>query len=233
MTDRVGAQGRSQSQEADILETAAMRRLPLLLSLLLFGACASHDGREPDTETPVTQRVELRASIASVQLAQNCPDPAAALEETPAAAMPIQQGAAARMKGDSQGNWSPPCTQSTVHLTIAHDGKETLPFEVKAMRLTQAGQGGVLASVPYRGPQRWVEGSSRYETWDEKLAASTELKVSYKLGEPDWSLVSKAIGSDDTYGKRYVLEVDVSFAGRTITLRSPEFEREYPHVVVT
>ncbi|HWB78190.1 MAG TPA: hypothetical protein VG755_24665 [Nannocystaceae bacterium] len=219
-----------------------MRRLPLLLSLMLFGAaCASHDGREPDTETPVTQRVELRASIASVQLAQNCPDPAAAPasadQAKPAAAMPPSesavpsQGAAARMKGDS--NWSPPCTQSTVQLTIAHDGNETLPFEVKAMRLTQAGQGGVLASVPYRGPQRWVDSGSRYETWDEKLAAKAELKVSYKLGEPDWSLVSKAIGSDDTYGKRYVLEVDVSFAGRTITLRSPEFEREYPHVVVT
>lgn len=217
-----------------------MRRLPLLLSLVLFGAaCASHDGREPDTETPVTQRVELRASIASVQLAQNCPDPAATDQQKPAAAMPPRegdvpsQGAAARMRGDSQGNWSPPCTQSTVQLTIAHDGKETLPFEVKAMRLTQAGQGGVLASVPYRGPQRWVDSGSRYEPWDEKLAAATELKVSYKLGEPDWSLVSKAIGSDDTYGKRYVLEVDVAFAGRTITLRSPEFEREYPHVIVT
>ena len=45
--------------------------------------------------------------------------------------------------------------------------------------------------------------------------------------------MTQALGNTDVYGARYVLEVDVAFAGRRITIRSPEFQREYPHVVVT
>lgn len=210
-----------------------MRPIHLLLcGVLASTACTSHDGHEP--EPPTATKIELRAAIASVQLAQDCPDPPAAPPAAqPAVMQELAPGAAARMRGDGSGDWSPPCTQSAVQLTLSHDGKDTQPFEIKAMRLTQAGQGGVLASVPFRSPSRWIVDGNRYDAWDQKLAPATELKVSYKLGEPDWSLVAKTLGNDDTFGKRYVLEVDVSFAGRSITLRSPEFEREHPHVIVT
>jgi hypothetical protein len=46
--------------------------------------------------------------------------------------------------------------------------------------------------------------------------------ASYKLAAPAGRLVS-----------RTVLELDVRFDGRTITLRSPEFQHEPPHVMVT
>ncbi|MBC8073622.1 MAG: hypothetical protein IAG13_35195 [Deltaproteobacteria bacterium] len=216
-------------------------------ALCLATACASHDGQEPELETPRTAATELRATIASVQLAQDCPDPPAPAAQTPAAQEPAQPHEVMPSPGDVErersagamapgaalpggGGWAPPCTQSGVQLTLSHDGKEALPFEIKAMRLTAAGQGGVLATVPFRGPTKWTE-ADRYEPWDQQLAPAAELKASYKLGEPDWAMVART--PDDTFGKRFVLEVDVVFAGRSMTLRSPEFERERPHVIVT
>lgn len=214
------------------------------LAVCLATACASHEGPEPELETPTAVAAELRATIASVQLAQDCPDPPAAAAQTPAPASAVappagdveRERAAGKMSPGAAmpggGGWTPPCTQSGVQLTLSHDGEDALPFEIKAMRLTAAGQGGVLATVPFRGPSKWTD-AGRYDPWDQRLAPGTELKASYKLGEPDWSMVAKTLGNDDTYGKQFVLEVDVVFAGRSITLRSPEFEREHPHVIVT
>jgi hypothetical protein len=211
-----------------------MRLAHVLTILLASAACTSHEGHEPGTETPASN-VALRATIASVMLSEDCPDkdeaPAQGRKESAAKSMErVAPGAA---MGDSpDGSWSPPCSQSSMQITISHDGKSAMPFEVKAVRLTAAGTGALLGTVPYRKPSRWTD-DGRYEAWDQSLAAGTELKVSYKLGLPDWNLVAKAMDNDDTYGQRFVLEVDIAFAGRTITVRSPEFEREYPHRVVT
>jgi hypothetical protein len=207
-----------------------MRSAHLLALFLAVTACASHDGRETPLEDPASH-VALRATIASVQIAEDCPDrdePAAAGKVSQAASMERARGPA----GDSAEGWSPPCSQSTMQLTLAHDGKQALPIEVKAVRLTAAGTGALLGTAPFRKPTRWTD-DGRYDAWDQSIAPGVELKVSYKLGEPDWSLVAKALGNDDTYGQRFVLEVDLAFAGRSITVRSPEFEREYPHRVVT
>lgn len=227
-------------------------RIVLLSSILgvLALGCASHEGatgekqREPEAKVDPQPQISLRAAIASVSLIRDCPDPTPSKSATPAAPaaapMPPQDsasesvaaGARARPAGDSVDGWSPPCQQSTMQLTLSHDAKEAQRFTLKAARLTAAGTGAQLATIAARGPTRWDEGG-RYVDWDESLPAAAELKVSYRLGEPDWSLVSKALGSDDTYGARYVLEVDVELGGRTMTLRSPEFQREYEHVVVT
>lgn len=232
--------------------------LSSILGVLAFG-CASHDGatgekqREPDAKVDPLPQISLKAAIASVSLIRDCPDPppasakeasasakqapaAEAVPPSPGAMAPADQsvarGARSQPMGDSPNGWSPPCQQSTMQLTLSHDAKQAQRFEIKAARLTAAGTGAQLATIPVRGPTRWDE-AGRYVDWDESLPAASELKVSYRLGEPDWSLVSKALGSDDTYGSRYVLEVDVELAGRTLTIRSPEFQREYEHVVVT
>jgi hypothetical protein len=224
-----------------------------VLALVVVG-CASHEGekqREPEAETggvPQVSTRTVRAAIASVSLIRDCPDPPPASDAAKSSATAPSPGpaavpadmppsepadAGARMKvGDADRGWSPPCQQSTMQLTLSHDAKETTRFSIKAARLTAAGTGAELAKVPVRGPTRWDD-AGRYVEWDESLPASTELKVSYRLGEPDWNLVTKAMGNDDTYGARYVLEVDVFVGGRKMTLRSPEFQREHEHVVVT
>lgn len=207
----------------------------------LLVACASHDGAASDSGSEPAPQFAFRGTIASVGMVQDCPDPAptptpAPVQAERSAAAQIEQVPAAKFAPGAAlpggGGWSPPCTQSTMQLVLSHDAREAQPFAVKAARLTAAGTGAHLGVVPVRGPSRWDD-AGRYVPWDESLPAAAEFKASYKLGEPDWSLVTKALGNDDAYGARYVLEVDVSIAGRTITIRSPEFQREHPHVVVT
>jgi hypothetical protein len=209
---------------------------------VLLAACASHDGVGSGPTAEPASQIAFRGTIASVAIVQDCPEPAPAADAPPAASMeaaPRARGSASTkvspgsaMRGDVVDGWSPPCTQSSMQLMLAHDGREAQRFTIEGARLTAAGTGALLGSIPVRGPSRWDD-AGRYVAWDESLPASAEIKASYKLGEPDWSLVTKALGNDDVYGARYVLEVDVAFAGRKITLRSQEFQREYPHVVVT
>jgi hypothetical protein len=209
---------------------------------VLLGACASHEGVGSGPTAEPAPQIAFRGTIASVAIVQDCPDPAPSADMPPPAAAAeraapgptssmVNPGSA--MRGDvAGGGWSPPCTQSSMQLMLSHDGREPQRVTIDAARLTAAGTGALLGTIPVRGPSRWDD-AGRYVAWDESLPASAEIKASYKLGEPDWSLVTKALGNDDVYGARYVLEVDVAFAGRKITLRSQEFQREYPHVVVT
>lgn len=237
-------------------------RLSCVLALALV-ACTSHEGRpdstpEPKTlpakvkeplvkESPVAPQIALRGAIASVSLIQNCsddephqPPPPASKDggRTPAAAepMPASRGAQLVAPGASAkpggGGFRQPCTQSFMQLNLAHDAKEAQKIEIKAVRLTVAGTGTQLGLVPFRGPTHWDE-AGRYVAWDQTIPAAQEIKASYKLGDLDWTEVGKAVGNDDTYTPRYVLEVDVAIAGRTITLRSNEFQREHAHVIVT
>lgn len=208
-----------------------MRFAHLLTILLAASACTSHEGQEPGTETPVST-VALKATIASVQLAEDCPDKEEAPAQGKVSAAASMEHVRGPVTGDSPDGWSPPCSQSTMQITFAHDGKQALPIEVKAVRLTAAGTGALLGTTPFRKPSRWTD-DGHYQAWDQSLAPAVEQKVSYKLGQPDWSLVAQALDNDDTYGQRFVLEVDIVFAGRSITVRSPEFEREYPDRVVT
>lgn len=216
-----------------------MRTPVFCIAALLLVACTSHEGEQPESRPEPTPpivsapQIALRGAIASVALVQDCPDP----PPPSAAAAPVHQSisAGARAKpgpGGPGDTWQQPCTQSSMQLTLSHDAREAQRVVIKAARLTAAATGALLAPIPTRGPTRWDDAGT-YSPWDETLPAKTELKASYKLGEPDWSAVTKALGNDDTYAPRYVLEVDIELAGRITTLRSPEFQREFPHVVVT
>jgi hypothetical protein len=204
-----------------------------LLAVLSSG-CASHDsaiGSKPEAEV----KHQLRASIASVQMIQDCPDPAgepatsAAAKPMPPASESIAAGA--RVAGDSDGSFHQPCTQSTMQLSLAHDAPDAQRVEVVAVRLMRGPD--ALGPIPARKPSKWND-SGTYDAWDERVPVGSEIKVSYRLGEPDWSKVGEKLGGEaDLYAPRYVVEVDLKMEGHTFTVRSPEFSREYPHVVVT
>jgi hypothetical protein len=223
------------------------------LFALLSNGCASHDsatGSNP--EAPIKH--QLRATIASVQLIQDCPDPtnepasppveASAARDSvrppaqPAAAMPpssesVVAGSAERVAGDSIDGrgFQQPCTQSTMQLSLAHDAADAQRIEVVAVRLMRGTD--ALGKIPARKPSKWND-SGMYDAWDERVPVGSEIKVSYRLGEPDWSKVQEQLGAEtDVYSQRYVLEVDLKMGDITLTVRSPEFSREYPHVVVT
>lgn len=207
----------------------------LTLLAVLSSGCASHDsalGHKPDAEA----KHQLRASIASVQMIQDCPDPEgeaakSAEKPMPPASESVAQGA--RMRGDSPdgSSFRQPCTQSTMQLSLAHDASDSQRVEIVAVRLMRGTD--VLAPMTARKPSKWND-SGIYDAWDERVPVGSEIKVSYRLGEPDWAKVGEKLGAEaDLYAPRYLLEVDLKMDGTVITVRSPEFSREYPHVVVT
>jgi hypothetical protein len=238
-----------------------MRTAALALVIALVG-CTSHEPRveskpetkttttptpDPTPETPEAPKIALRGAIASVSLIQNCaddephhppPPPAADVQaKQPPADEDISASAARLAPGASafpghDGRFHRPCTQSFMQLTLSHDARDAQKIQIAAVRLTAAGTGVKLGPVPHRAPTHW-DASGRYVAWDESIPAGQELKASYKLGEPDWSAIAKAVGNEDTFSPRYVLEVDVVIGGRTITLRSNDFQREHAHVIVT
>lgn len=225
--------------------------IPLCAALLAV-ACTSHEPpardaapvaeAKPDAKPepkpeprpePPPKILQLVGTISSVSFVEDCPDavPSTAPSSSmpaPAAPPDLAPGAPItalreRKAGDTaHGMWQPPCRQSTVQLTLAHDGDIAQRIAIKAARLVDADTGAPLGTVAVRGPTRWDATSSAYVAWDELLPAGPGIMASYKLAAPADRLVSRA-----------VLELDVRFDGRTITLRSPEFQHEPPHVMVT
>ena len=239
-----------------------LARLSVTL-LLSLAACASHEGPTPNhNPTPEPEpRAEVQVAIASVQLAQDCPDPASDASATPSTAgqayappPPAQPadadrlppGPAARasasqrapgppMPGaalDSTG-WSPPCVQSSMQLSLANTGARSGKLEIRAVRLIDVETRRALGPIASRKPSEWnAEGT--YRPWSEQVAARTTAKVAYRLGEPDWGQAQQQLGATvHLHGRPFILEVEVAVDGRIQTLRSSEFMREEIHMVVT
>jgi len=205
------------------------------------------DPREPYTppapEQPKAGNVTV--AIASVQLQEDCPDPAPAgapaaapaseLAPSAGASMPERSSqkpvASSRMRGDTADgrSWNP-CSQSTVQLSVRADFAGQLKIE--AVRVLDAASKKVAGSTTLRGPTLWNEGV--YGPWDGRTLAGKDLSVSYKMGDPDFSKAAELVGPTfNTFGGPFILEIEVSIDGRRQTIRSSEFTREPPHIMVT
>jgi len=200
------------------------------------------DPREPYTppapEQPKSGNVTV--AIASVQLQENCPDPAPVAAPTPGpsagVSIPVErsmqkEAASSRMQGDTADGraWNP-CSQSTVQLSVRADFVGQLTIE--AVRVLDASSKKVAGPVTLRGPTLWND--SVYGPWDGRTIADKDLNVSYKMGEPDFSRAAELVGPTfNTFGGPFILEIDVSIDGRRQTIRSSEFTREPPHIMVT
>jgi hypothetical protein len=244
--------------------------LRLVCTLVLFAvpACASHeDGSRPTSPTKVADadpepadvqpepqpepepepEPRAKASIASVQMIQDCPDPAppavapasqpvpagaAAPKPTKPAAEPSPKRSARAARGTSLGGKGPrqPCTQSTMQLAFAGQGDAPGRVAIHNVTILDAQSADVLGTVAARRPMTWVDGS--YRAWDEVLPAGEATKASYSLRVPNWSDVEAKIGGT-SFGHMFVVEVELTIDGERQTVRSPAFTRERPHVLVT
>lgn len=238
-----------------------MRHLLVLGALVLapaLVACTSHEGKpneatkdpqldpkpEPEPAVPTAKAV-----IASVQMIEDCPEeqgnwrPPPA-QDTPAAAAPpadedvpqqapsvVAPGAAAEPMGDSARGWRQPCTQSTIQVVFSGQGDLTSKVEIQAVKLLDPKSGKEVARLQVREPAAWREGA--YQSWDQTIGPKQEVKASYELSVPQWSDVEKVIGTGSSFGYMFALELDVKVGDQVQTVRSPEFPREEPHVVVT
>ena len=221
--------------------------------LLVLAACTSHEGPVTSSDpTPEPRRADVKVAVASVQLIQDCPDPPDVLASPtmpaptpgePSARMASQvapddaamagprpaarMAPGAAMPGDS--GWSPPCTQSTVQLSLTNSGEATGQVRITEMRLLDAASKRPIGKIAGRKPQQWHE-ASVYRPWDERVAPGQTLKVGYRLGEPD---SGPPVDPSAPGSQTYILELDVAVDGRTQTVRSAEFVREPVHMIVT
>ena len=230
-----------------------------IVALALATGCASTEGEVkkttasagPDShdDTAETPAPNATVSIASVQLIEDCPHqdqhdpgpPTAAQEPAAAApaesaqrmAMPVQPGSAAGDVAEGRGGVDfDQCTQSRLQLAFKSTGKGEANVKIRGARLLVPGSGKQAGALQTRKPQMWTE-TEGYRAWDEVVPnGEDELKAAYKLSVPDWSKVDAMIGRS-SFGFMFVLELDVEIDGVVETLRSPQFPREEPHIVVT
>jgi hypothetical protein len=239
------------------------RRLLLVgIAAVLSTACAPHEDGEstkpgtPEVEPKDPTRAEPEPSkqlatvtIASVQMIQDCPEqdatPAAGPRPAPgapAAPMPpadegVRQDESRAARGASvagKPGYAPirqPCTQSTMQLSFTGQGPTSAKVKIEAVRVLAA-SGDELGTVNARLPTAWKQDGT-YQTWDETIAPETDVKASYKLSVPNWNDVEAKLGDRNPFETKFVLEVDVEVGGELQTVRSPEFVREHPHVIVT
>lgn len=209
----------------------------------------------PDPEEPAPEPF-ARAAIASVQLIEDCPNqnsgwrppppPDSGAAQAPAAEQaPAKEAAAARSMpspgapaGDvapgaaiagGGGPWNH-CTQSTLQLVFTGQGDRTSKVEIETLRLLDPKSGKSVATLKAREPAAWTDGA--YQSWNETIGPRQEVKASYELSVPDWIEVEKQIGTSSS-GFMFVLELDVKVGGELQTVRSSQFPREMPHVIVT
>lgn len=191
----------------------------------------SPDAAPPTAPLPEPPHVEIKVGIASVQLLEDCPDPAPAAAQAQGVAAPAKP-TEARGKMAEGESFRRMCAQSTVQLALRSD--LTGPFRVEAVRVLDAKSLRPAGTSTLRAPTRWSEADGTYAPWDARVDVKTEQKISYKLGELDLSRASELIGPDfNTFAGPFVLELEVSVDGHRQTVRSPEFTREPPHVMVT
>ena len=219
------------------MDAMTLRGPILALSILgLASGCAGHDDKEgkapiPVSTTPTNEpepepaAVNVKVSVASVQLQDDCPS-AAPAKPASQPQSETEEAAAARMaKG-----FAPMCTQSRVQLSIESGGDEAQSFAIREVRLKKADGGEVLGTMTSREPTLWED--SKYNPWDESVAAGAAIKVGYALGDPDWGKVGKALGGD-TWGPMYIVEIDVEIGGRMQTIASPKVPRDEAENIVT
>ena len=185
---------------------------------------------------PEPPSVEIKVAIASVQLLEDCPEPAPAATATArqspgAASLPgPSAGPAERSQQEGDSAFAGDCIPSTVQLSIRSDVLG--PFRVEAVRVLDPKSQRAAGTATLRGPTRWSD--SMYSPWDGRVDVKTELKISYKLGALDLARAAELVGPDfSTYMGPFVLELDVSVDGHRQTIRSAEVAREPPHLMVT
>jgi hypothetical protein len=166
----------------------------LLFVAVSAAALACGSSAEPDT-TPPTKTPKVDISIASVSLADDCgggptvapPAPTPAQEKTAMAEdvpMGSQHAGAARKMapGASMSMGDRACEQSSIQLRVANDTKAASKVTVQKVELLDE-NGDKVAELTPRAPSRWVDDS--YQTWDEQVAASDTIQVSYALSAPN------------------------------------------------
>lgn len=196
----------------------------LLFVAVSAAALACGSASEPDTTPPtITPKVDI--AIASMTLADDCgtgptvapPAPAPAQEKLASStARSAKPGASMHIMADRA------CEQSSIQLRVANATTAASKVTIQRVELIDE-RGTKVADLTPRAPSRWAEDS--YQAWDEQVAASDTIQVSYALSAPH---VAR--------GAMYTVRVVVASADGERTLEQQtmlEAEASLPPGVVT
>lgn len=125
--------------------------------------------------TPTTN-TDVKVDLASVSLADDCPDAAAA--DIPA---PSQGSCAGPGMCPDMGRRR--CEQTMLQVTV--DAKAATELHIKKVELLDP-SGKVLGTLAARKPTQWSDNSGAYVAWNEKVPGDKPLKASYSLSAPDF-----------------------------------------------
>lgn len=205
-----------------------MRTAPVWFAVGSLAVVACAKPSPPKGPTPDAGAVEV--AIASVTLADDCPDnrgpawslPAPAPAEA-AAAPPVADQAASQVSEKrapggsaySTQEGEAACEQSFVQLRVRGPagGAATRIAITKVELLDDAG--AVLGELTARAPTAWQ--GDHYEPWGETVAAGDELATAYELTAPAWATYGK--GPFESHDGVYTLRVTVAVGDdeRTLT----------------
>jgi hypothetical protein len=215
------------------------------LALSATWACAPHGGDDPvafqtivpepapepdpfpanpDGPTPFST-----PSISSVHVMHDCPPPAPA--------QPASLAASERPSGDEAPGAGARfrCAESTMQMAFTpHEGPGHVVIHAVTMRSADSDR--ALSNIHVHRPTRWND-QQGYADWDMRLPAREDTRASFVISNFDWSGVESKLGNKrapaSSWGQMYVIEAEVEIDGVRRTIRSPQFSRDDPDMVVT
>jgi hypothetical protein len=195
-------------------------------------ACGGTHEPGPTTTTPPTTAGKVAVTIASVTLADDCgtgptavpppPAPAQAPAEKLAAGDSASQQPSAGASMKSMAMADRACEQSSIQLRVANPTATASKVTVQRVELLDA-SGTKVGELTPRAPSRWADDT--YAEWNEQVAASETLSVSYALSAPNVMrgatyTVRVVVGSADgerTLEQKLTLEAEASLPPGVVT----------------
>jgi len=165
--------------------------------------------------------LHVSAALASVHLGdEKCTHDESADVAAQSCAAPLPDAGPPKGTGLCGG----PCDFSSVQIAFtAGKTGTTAHVSVLSGAIVDASTGAELQSLTASTPLVW--NGTKYQPWDETIAASSELKASYTLSPPAWSTFDRDGSYERQYKVRIVVRLD---GGAPVTLESQAVTRDPP-----
>jgi hypothetical protein len=164
-------------------------------ALVVVAGCWSSTQPGNDPVKPVAAPVDV--AIASVKLADDCPDEVADAK--------AERSMAGDCAQDSDCSFPRVCEQTMLQVSFRSSGSESASVSIKRVELLDA-NGKKVGTLTARKPTRWAQNGT-YITWNQTVAGGELLSASYALSAPDWGALPGGRDPTATYKVRVTFAV--------------------------
>ncbi len=188
-----------------------MRVASTLLMLGLLGCTKAGPSSDPITNSPPGAKpppavAPVTLQITAVTLGEDCGFVAAPAPAAPAGQSERKRAPGAERQADMGESAKRACKHSSMQLAItgAPSGSPQT-VSVKKVELFDE-KGTLIGELAWRNATVWSQDGT-YSAWDQTVAASQALSVSFQLSAPDWSKVV------DRYGHSFTVKAVLTVGG--------------------